>query len=179
LKRIDIEVDRLHLCPLDIQHREHYFELVSANREYLQESFPITVKNTETLVKSGAYLKSLQEKWLLDQGGKLGIWLDTTLVGMIMIKNLDWSIPRCELAYFVGEKYTHKGYTTEALNAVVEYCFDELKLIKIYLRIIATNKASLALAEKCGFEQEGYFKKEYRTGNKELVDLVYLARFPD
>ena len=179
MKRIDIKTDRLQLCPLDIQHREHFFELVSTNEAYLNESFPITVLNTKTLVKTGAYLKSMQEKWLLDQGGQLGVWLEETLVGMIMLKNLDWSVPRCELGYFVGEKFASKGYTTEALNAVVQYCFEELKLVKVYLRVIATNKASLTLAEKCGFEKEGYFKKEYRTGNKDLVDLVYFARFAD
>lgn len=179
MKRIDIKTARLQLFPLDIQHRQQYFDLVSANRENLNESFPITMLNTQTVTKTGVYLKSIQEKWLLDQGGKLGIWLGETLVGMITIKNLDWSIPRCELAYFIGEKYANNGYATEALNAVVQYCFEKLKVIKVYVRIIATNKASLALAEKCNFEKEGYLKKEYRTGKKELVDLVYYARFAE
>jgi len=99
LKKIHLTTERLLLFPLDIQHKDAYHSLISNNKERLKESFPITVLNTETASKTRIYLKNLQENWLQDKGGLLGIWLDTTLIGMVMIKNIDWSIPKCELAY--------------------------------------------------------------------------------
>jgi len=179
LKKIQLSTKRLHLFPLDIQHKDAYYSIILANKERLEESFPITLLNTTTLSKTTIYLKNLQDNWLQDKGGKLGIWLDTTLVGMVMIKNIDWSIPKCELAYFVGAEYSRKGYATEAIQAVLKYCFEDLKLIKVFIRVIATNTASLGLAEKCGFIREGFLKNEYRTGSKKLVDLVYFGIFPD
>ena len=179
MKKIQLTTKRLHLLPLDIQHKDAYFSLVSTNKERLEESFPITVLNTTTLSKTAIYLKNLQENWLQDKGGKLGIWLDTTLVGMVIIKNIDWSIPKCELAYFIGEKFTRKGYATETIQSVLAYCFNDLGFLKVFIRVIATNTASLTLAEKCGFIQEGYLKNEYRTDDKQLVDIVYFASFPN
>jgi len=178
LKKIHLTTERLLLFPLDIQHKDAYHSLISNNKERLKESFPITVLNTETASKTRIYLKNLQENWLQDKGGLLGIWLDTTLIGMVMIKNIDWSIPKCELAYFIGEEFSRKGYATESIQAVLSYCFEDLSFLKVFIRVIATNTASLALAEKCGFVQEGYLKNEYRTGSKELVDLVYFGTFP-
>ncbi len=178
MKKIHLTTKRLQLFPLDIQHKDAYYSLVSNNKERLRESFPITVLNTNTLAKTRIYLKNLQENWLQDKGGKLGIWLNTTLIGMVMIKNIDWNIPKCELAYFVGEEFSRKGYATESIEAVVNYCFNDLSFLKVFVRVIATNTASLALAKKCGFIQEGYLKEEYRTGNKQLVDLVYFGIFP-
>ncbi len=178
MKKIHLTTKNLHLLPLDIQHKDAYSSLVSNNKERLKESFPITVLNTNTPSKTAIYLKGLQENWLNDKGGKLGIWLDNTLIGMVMIKNIDWSIPKCELAYFIGEKFTRKGYATEAIQSVLDYCFNELNFLKIFIRVISTNTASLGLAEKSGFIREGYLKDEYRTGNKKLVDLVYFATFP-
>lgn len=179
MKRIHLKTKRLSLFPLDIQHKDAYFSLVSNNKERLKESFPITVLNTATPSKTTIYLKNLQENWLQDKGGKLGVWLDMTLIGMVMIKNIDWSIPKCELAYFVGEEFSRKGYATEAIQSVLTYCFNDLNFAKVFIRVIATNTASLALAEKCSFVREGYLKDEYRTGNKQLVDLVYFASFPN
>jgi len=179
LQRIHLTTKRLRLFPLDIQHKDAYYSLISNNKKQLKESFPITVLNTNTPAKTRIYLKNLQENWLQDKGGKLGIWLDTTLIGMVMIKNIDWSIPKCELGYFVGEAFTRKGYATEAIGAVLTYCFKELNFSKVFVRVIATNTASIALAEKCGFIREGYLKNEYRTGNKQLVDLVYFGIFPE
>lgn len=179
MKRIHLTTERLRLFPLDIQHKDAYFALISNNKEWVKESFPITVLNTSTSSKTAIYLKHLQGNWLQDKGGKLGIWLDTTLIGMVMIKNIDWSIPKCELGYFVGEEFSRKGYATEAIQAVLSYCFNNLIFLKVFVRVIATNIPSLALAKKCGFIREGYLKSEYRTGNKELVDLIYFASFPE
>lgn len=179
MKKIHLSTKRLHLFPLDIQHKDAYYSLILANKERLEESFPITLLNTATLSKTTIYLKNLQENWLQDKGGKLGIWLDTTLVGMVMIKNIDWSIPKCELAYFIGAEFSRNGYATEAIQAVLKYCFEDLNLLKVFIRVIATNTPSLGLAEKCGFIREGFLKNEYRTGSKKLVDLVYFGIFPE
>ncbi len=179
MQRIHLTTKRLRLFPLDVQHKDAYYLLIFENKEELKESFPITVLNTTTPAKTRIYLKNLQENWLQDKGGKLGIWLDTTLIGMIMIKNIDWSIPKCELGYFVGAAFSRKGYATEALKAILNYCFNDLNFAKVFVRVIATNTASLALAEKCGFIREGYLKDEYRTGDQQLVDLVYFGIFPE
>ena len=68
MKKIHLTTPRLQLFPLDIQHKDAYYALISANKDRLEESFPITLLNTTTPSKTTIYLKNLQENWLQDKG---------------------------------------------------------------------------------------------------------------
>ena len=59
-----------------------------------------------------------------------------------------------EIGYWLGYSYWNKGYMTEALKAVIDYCFDELKLSKLHCGNYAFNAASGRVQEKCGFRYE-------------------------
>ncbi|MFL5753698.1 MAG: GNAT family N-acetyltransferase [Bacteroidia bacterium] len=55
------------------------------------------------------------------------------------------------------------------------FCFDELSMQKVFLRTAPGNISSLCLAQKFGFEKEGLLKKEFRTSDDQLVDLLCLG----
>ena len=44
-----------------------------------------------------------------------------------------------------------KGYAKEALELVLNYCRNELKVVTIFCNIIKDNKASIRLFEGVGF----------------------------
>ena len=48
-----------------------------------------------------AYVTERAAEWAAGKGFWFGIWLAETLVGQIQIKNLDWSVPKGELAYLL------------------------------------------------------------------------------
>ena len=52
-----------------------------------------------------------------------------------------------------------KGYGTDALNTIVTYAFDELRLNCIFANIISYNEASVHLFEKCGFKRDGILRQ--------------------
>lgn len=56
-----------------------------------------------------------------------------------------------EVGYWIGYPHWGKGLTSEALNALIEFCGKNLRLSFLLITIDAANKASERVAEKCGF----------------------------
>ena len=64
-----------------------------------------------------------------------------------------------ELGYWLGEPFWNKGIMTEAVQAMVDYAFENFKLIRIYARVFEFNEASMRVLEKAGFHKEAINKK--------------------
>ena len=56
-----------------------------------------------------------------------------------------------EVGYWVGAPHWNKGICTEALHAVVEYCFCEKGFATLWGDYFIDNPASRRVMEKCGF----------------------------
>lgn len=63
------------------------------------------------------------------------------------------------LGYFVEETFWGKGFATMALKAVEKIGFGKLKLVRLEILIACKNKASIKVAQKCGYKKEGVLKK--------------------
>jgi len=69
---------------------------------------------------------------------------------------------RAEIGYHMNsDEYKNKGYTTEALRAIIAYGFDVLELNRIEAFVGRHNPPSLKLMEKFGFVQEGIMREHY------------------
>ena len=69
-----------------------------------------------------------------------------------------------------------KGYAKESSLAVINYCFSKLKLRKITLQVLDTNKAAYELYKKLGFVQEGLMKNQ-EFHNNSYSDSHIMALF--
>lgn len=68
-----------------------------------------------------------------------------------------------------------KGYGTDAVNTLVQYAFDELRLNCIYANILSYNEASIKLFERCGFKRDGVLRQRvFKKG--QFIDLFYYSR---
>lgn len=79
---------------------------------------------------------------------------DRNLIGTIGLE-LEQENERAELGYWIGKPYWSHGYATEAARAVVAYCFEVLKLNRIYAYHFTRNPASGRVLEKIGMRYEG------------------------
>ena len=52
------------------------------------------------------------------------------------------------------------GICSECIRLIVEYGFQNLRLHKIFLRVLADNEIARKSYEKAGFMQEAYLKDE-------------------
>ena len=82
---------------------------------------------------------------------------DGAIVGMVNLTQI-FRGPFCNaiMGYWVGEKFAGAGYTSEGVGLVLGRAFVELKLHRVEANIIPNNLASIALANRVGFREEGY-----------------------
>ena len=78
-----------------------------------------------------------------------------------------------EMGYWLAEDYWNRGIITEAVQAVTEYAFRELGLIRIYALPYEWNQASSKVLEKCGFKLEGRMKKSVIKDGKVIDQLLW------
>jgi [ribosomal protein S5]-alanine N-acetyltransferase len=83
-----------------------------------------------------------------------------------------------ELSYqLYGDRFAGRGYTTEAVQLVVDYLFATKKQHRIHLVIHPDNAASRRVAEKCGFVLEGTVRGAFfNQGQNHDVLLYSLVR---
>lgn len=150
--------------------------LFAANRDRLQPSFPASVAQIVDRDGAAGYIAGRRAAWNAGIGFWYGMWEGDRLVGQIQIKNLDRELGRAELAYLVDRASEGRGLVSEAVGRIVEVCFDELALYKVFLRAIAGNARSAAVAKRCGFELEGTLRGEFFAGGTTRVDVDYFGR---
>ena len=99
-------------------------------------------------------------------------------IGMVSVRDIDWITRKGHLAgIFIGEiDYQGKGYGTTALRLMLDHCFLDLGLNRIYAHILGDNLASLHVFDNCGFNQEGLLHQHtFKDGKFKDVILVGLC----
>jgi RimJ/RimL family protein N-acetyltransferase len=170
--------DNYTLRLLSVPDTTIFFDLIDRNRPRLEAFFSGTVARTRSLKDTGEYVDEIMKKiakkiylpYLLVNSD------DNAIAGFIDLKNIDWNIPKGELGYFMDEKYSNKGLGTRMLKTFSNYCFDHYGFQKLFLRTHESNHSARKIAENCGFEIEGKLRKDYKTTEGELVDLLYYGK---
>lgn len=98
------------------------------------------------------------------------------IIGTITIR-IDKNNNKGELGYWIGKDYWRNGFATEAVNQIIEFGFNQLKLNKIWASAISRNKASTSVLEKAGLQKEGTLRQNRLLQNEyEDVDVYGLLQ---
>jgi ribosomal-protein-alanine N-acetyltransferase len=110
----------------------------------------------------GAFRRRLK-RYADDQRGDLAYAFlifrsdDNALVGGLTLANIRRGVAQAgSIGYWIGAPFARKGYMTEAVRALIPFCFRTLRLHRIEAACIPANTASIHLLEKTGFTREGY-----------------------
>lgn len=90
------------------------------------------------------------------------IWIGGSIGGVVGLGEIDRTDGKAHVGYWLGEKYWNRGYATEALSLISEFAEKELKLVRIYSKILDYNLASLRVQLKNGFKVEGYERMAFK-----------------
>ena len=94
-------------------------------------------------------------------------------VGCIDLFDFDPNHLRCGIGILISEKSDRrKGYASEALELLIDYCFSVFNLHQLYCNITTDNEASVLLFQKHGFQITGIKKQWIRDGNKYKDELL-------
>lgn len=95
-------------------------------------------------------------------------------IGSIAAVNLDDSVEKAEIGYCIGKSWWHRGITSEALEGVIRYFFEEVGMNRIEAKHDVNNPHSGAVMKKCGMQPEGIARQDGRN-NQGICDLYRWA----
>lgn len=112
-----------------------------------------------------------QENWINNLPNNNSVFrgiieVDGKAIGEIILTDIDLRNGNAEVhVKLVSKDIRGKGYGTDAVRALVKYCFNELRLNCVFCRVKDDNIASQRMFMKCGFIQEGKLRaRVYRNG---------------
>jgi ribosomal-protein-alanine N-acetyltransferase len=80
---------------------------------------------------------------------------------------------RVAIGYIIDPAYLQKGIATEAVSAMLDFCFGELGLRRVQAFIHPDNTASRKLVEKLRFRAEDLLRDNLRVGDDWRDDMLY------
>jgi ribosomal-protein-alanine N-acetyltransferase len=81
---------------------------------------------------------------------------DNALMGGVTLSNIRRGVAQMgSVGYWIGQPFTRRGHTLDAVKAVTAFAFDRLRLHRVEAACIPTNAASQGVLTKAGFEYEG------------------------
>lgn len=110
-----------------------------------------------------SYAEKRGIRWGIERKGTKG------LIGTIGFNLWSPKHRRAEIGYELLPESWRNGYATEAISAVLQYGFQELKLNRIGAIVFTENEASNHLLLKLGFQQEGILR-DYMVQNGRAND---------
>jgi ribosomal-protein-serine acetyltransferase len=164
----DLQVQTLH--PEDA---EAFFQLVERNRSRLRpwihpSALPETISASRKLTiecflnslpDSTDALKEYQDyQQELDHYGppanpplELGIWLQNTLVGEIMLARLQSSPWSAEIGYWIDGQREGQGIITRCVSGLMDYAIYNMGITSLIIGCAVDNLRSRAIPERLGY----------------------------
>ena len=115
---------------------------------------------------------AMEERWferLLERQGT-EVWHyaicrrdDGASIGTIALGDLDQANGSAQVGIALGEA-RGQGYGTDAMRAILDFGFGELRLERVWLDVVAENAPAIRSYEKVGFVLEGTLRRAMYTG---------------
>jgi RimJ/RimL family protein N-acetyltransferase len=96
------------------------------------------------------------------------------VIGNIYLHSTDAFRSQTNVRIYASRKFQRQGIATEALKAILGFCFDGIRLHRVSAWCDSRNIAACRLAEKAGMRREGELIKE-RFVNGEWINTVLYA----
>jgi len=99
---------------------------------------------------------------------------DKDLIGGINVSNVRRGAAQsASIGYWIGKKYSRKGYMLEALKILLPSLFIDLRFNRIEAATLKNNEASRGLLEKVGFIKEGVCRSYLKIDGKWQDHMMY------
>ena len=95
-------------------------------------------------------------------------------IGCIGVTHMDKDVSMVHIGYCIGRKWWHKGITSEALKAIIDFLFNIVEAQRIESRHDPKNRNSGEVMKKCGMTYEGTLRNS-DWNNQGICDACYYS----
>jgi ribosomal-protein-alanine N-acetyltransferase len=99
-------------------------------------------------------------------------------IGTISVVGMDEKLKKVSIGYCIGSKWWHQGITSEALNAVIPFLFEEVGVNRIECQYDTNNPRSGSVMQRCGLKYEGTLRQAH-LNNRGIVDVCVYSMLRD
>lgn len=150
---LPILTQRLIIRPMQPGDGKQLFAQINQSREILKQWLP-WVNSVRCEDDSEVTARTFCADYILRKAFHFIICLDQQIIGGVGISDINWKIGRMNIGYWCSVNHQGKGYITEAVNAVVDFAFMQLKAQKLVILCDSENAKSIKVAERCDFALE-------------------------
>lgn len=170
---VRLETDRLILRPFTLEDAEASFRNWAGDEKvtkFLRWPTHESVSVTESVLSS--WVEGCREpdfyQWAIVPKN-LG-----EPIGTISVVDQDEKTEKLQFGYCIGSRWWGNGYTSEAFERIIAFCFQEVKAQRIEAMYDPNNPNSGKVMRRCGLSYEGTLRKA-DWSNQGIVDACVCA----
>lgn len=151
----------LELRPLRLRDRLRWNRVRARNRDWLQQweatlpSVP-SAPQGQQLPSFFTMVRTFNREARYGRSYSFVIWKGPNLIGQITLGGVIYGALRGgHIGYWIDQDFANRGFTTQAVEILTRFGFDQLGLHRIEINIRPENAPSCRVAEKAGYLLEG------------------------
>ena len=166
-----IEGDQIYIRAMeleDVKHKVQWLNDKEVRKSLIYSDYPASVLATEQWLR----------RVVTDPTRKdfiVCLKSEDVPIGFAGLRNIDRNNQKAESYLGIGAKeYWGRGLGLDIKQALLDYCFDELKLNKIYSQHLVDNQAMIKINKRLGGKEEGVLRQEI-WHNGQFRDMVIIS----
>ncbi|SHE97755.1 GNAT family N-acetyltransferase [Dysgonomonas macrotermitis] len=164
--KINVTSDIL-LRPVSLEMVHDIFNILNTQRNHLRRWLPF-VDSTLEENDTRTYIQSVKD----EPKTQFGIYYSNEFVGLIGFNNIDVQNQKCEIGYWLSEKFEGRGIVTRSVKALLKYAFLEMKMNKVVIKAATENRKSRKVAQRLDFTLEGMERDGELLVDNQYTDLA-------
>ncbi|QIA63808.1 GNAT family N-acetyltransferase [Vibrio astriarenae] len=128
-----------------------------------------------SLEQAQRFIYETRLNWVKSSAYGFGVFArqNKDLVGMVVINELYHTFNMVSIGYWVADQYQNQGLGKKSVTALVNFCFEMLKVTRIEAVCDPCNSVSRQLIERCGGQFETIARNRYIYENRAYDGAVY------
>ncbi len=179
---IRLEDGRVYLRALSMADWETWARLREQSQAFLIPWEPLWASDALSKAAFRRRVEHVRYEWERETGYSFLIYQqsDDALLGGITLSNVRRGVAQAgNLGYWVGMPYARLGYMTEAMRAIADFSFGQLRLHRLEAACLEQNTASRGLLTNSGFREIGYARQYLRIAGKWQDHVLFEKLTPE
>ncbi|GAB5520569.1 MAG: GNAT family protein [Rhodothermales bacterium] len=148
------------------------YRLIAENRKHLDRWLRWS-SALDSVKEVAAFIGQFEAKEQAGDGFHLGLWDGEQLAGGVVCWGIHRGNRNAEVGYWLGANFTRRGLATRGAKSIIAHLFEHESLHRVEMQCGVDNRASRAVAERCGLTAEGIRRGSHWITDRFVDHVVY------